>query len=132
MVSVEGQDARGALSLVVDSLEIRVKSKPIIQIGFIQLGKGGAAIIMLLILVMGFCGGVWFYKKRQEKLALRVWLAESEVSKIFKLIMDDVEGVAKARQTSTTADDDYALGRLRENIKKMEAYLKRGVEKIKK
>mgnify|MGYP001588390040 FL=1 len=132
VVTAQSQDNRGALSLVAASPEVQVKSKPIIHIGKFQLGTGGAAILLLLLLVTGFGGGVWFYKKRQEKLTIRVLFAESEVSKIFKLIMDDVEGLAKARQTSTTADDDYALERLRENIKKMEAYLKRGVEKIKK
>ena len=132
VVTVQSQDSRGALSLVVESPEVLVKSKPIIQIGKFQLGTGGALIFLLIVIAGGFGGGVWFYKKRQEKLALRVGFAESEIAKIFKLIMDDVEGLAKARQTSTTADDDYALERLRDNIKKMEAYLKRGVEKIKK
>mgnify|MGYP001582851883 CR=1 FL=1 len=132
VVTAQSQDNRGALSLVAASPEVQVKSKPIIHIGKFQLGTGGAAILLLLLLVTGFGGGVWFYKKRQEKLTIRVLFAESEVSKIFKLIMDDVEGLTKAHQTLTTADDDYALGRFRENIKKMESYLKRGIEKIKK
>ena len=79
----------------------------------------------------GFAGGILFYKKRQEKLALRVRLAEGEVAKIFKLIMQDAEQLSKASQTATSADDEYASARLRENIHKMEAYLQKGLEKIK-
>lgn len=131
-VTAQSQDGRGALSLVVESPLIKVKSKPIIQIGALQLGKGGAAILLLLIVIFGFGGGIWFYKKRQEKLAMRVSFTESEIEKIFQLFKSDVDELKKAMQTPTTSDDDYAIKRLEENIKKMELYLKRGVEKIKK
>ncbi|MGA2417677.1 MAG: cohesin domain-containing protein [Candidatus Staskawiczbacteria bacterium] len=126
------QDARGALSIPVKSETIQVTEKPIIQIGSFQLGAGGAALLLLLILVIGFGGGVWFYKKRQQKLALRVEFTGSEITKIFKLIEDDVEKLLEAFKTAATSDDEYALKRLRENITKMESYLKKGVEKIKK
>lgn len=132
VVLAQNQDQRGALSLIVDSQEIRVKSKPIIQIGPLQLGKGGAALLLLIILIAGFGGGVWFYKERQEKLAMRVSFTESEITKIFQLIRVDVERFSKARETPTTGDDEYAMKRLQENIQKMETYLKKGIEKIKK
>lgn len=132
VILAESQDERGALSLTVESQEIRVKPKPIIQIGAFQLGMGGAALLLLLILVLGFVSGIWFYKKRQQKLALRMEFIESEITKIFKLIKADVEKLMEALKTSTTGDDDYAQKQLRENITKMESYLKKGVEKIKK
>ena len=132
VVSAQSQDARGALSLVVASPEIRVKSRPIIQMGVFQLDAGGAATLLLIILAAGCGGGAWLYKKRQEQLALRVGFAESEITKIFVLIRADVETLAQACQTPNPDDDAYAMGRLRENIQKMETYLKRGVEKIKK
>lgn len=81
-------------------------------------------------MIAGFGGGVWFYKKRQEKLTMRVSFAESEITKIFQLIRADVEQMAKARETATAGDDEYAMKRLQENIQKMETYLKRGIEKI--
>lgn len=130
-VTAQSQDLRGALSLVVDSDLIKVKSKPIIQIGMFQLGSGGAALVLLLILIAGFGGGAWFYKKRQEKLTMRVSFTESEITKIFQLIRADVERLAKAHETSTTGDDEYTMKQLQENIQKMEAYLQKGVEKIK-
>ena len=131
-VSAQSQNTRGALSIIVESPEIRVKSKPIIQIGMFQLGKGGAAVLLLLIVITGFGGGIWFYRKRQEKLALRIGLTEFEIAKIFKLIREDIEKLSRAYQTPTTGDDEYAMKRLQENIQKMEVYLKKGVEKIQK
>lgn len=131
VVAAQGQDGRGALSIAVESEKIRVTSKPIIQIGFLQLGKGGAALLLLCILIAGFGGGVRFYKKRQETVAMRVSFAESEIAKIFNLIKEDANRVSKAAETSTAGDDEYALKRLQENIAKMKQYLKKGVRKIK-
>lgn len=130
VVEAQSQDARGALSLIAESSEIRVKSKPIIQIGAFQLGMGGAALSLLLLLVAGFGSGAWFYRRRQEKLTLRVGFAESEISKIFKLIAEDVARLSAALKSPTTGDDEYALKRLQDNITKMGFYLKKGIEKI--
>jgi hypothetical protein len=131
-IEATAQDGRGATSLAVRSEEIRVKSKPIIQIGMFQLGAGEATLFLLFILVAGFVSGAWFYKKRQEKLAMRVEFAGSEITKIFKIITGDIDALCKSFETAVTSDDEYNLKRLRENIKKMESYLKKGVEKIKK
>ena len=132
VVVATGQDKRGALSLEVESAKVTVKSRPIIQFGFLQLGKGSAALFLLLLLVGGFGGGVWYYKMRQGKLELRVSFAESEITKIFGLLKSDVENLKKAVQTPTPSDDEYEFNRIDENFKKMEAYIKKGVEKIKK
>lgn len=129
-VTAQSQDARGALSLTTESTEIQVKLKPIIQIGLFQLGMGGAALLLLLLLIVSFGGGIWFYKKRQEKLTMRIAFTESEITKIFQLIREDVERVSKATQTPTTGDDEYTMKRLQGNIQKMEAYLRKGIGKI--
>lgn len=132
MVTAQGRDARGALSLIVDSPSIKVKSKPIIQIGPLQLGKVGAIVFLLFVLFAGFGGGVWFYRRWQEKLALRVSFTEAEISKMFQLLRADVERILKARETETPGNDIYAIQSLKENIEKMEKYIKKGVQKIKK
>jgi hypothetical protein len=131
LVTAQSQDGRGALSLVVESSEIQVKSKPIIQIGKFQLGMGGALIFLLVIIAGGFGGGIWFYKKRQNKLTLRLLLVKTDMIKVFKLIYDDIEKLQQAIGTLTKADEEFIIKRLQENIKKMEGYLKKEVEKIK-
>jgi len=136
VVLVQSQDARGALSLTVESQEIRVKAKPIIQIGKFQLGMGGALILLLIVIGGGFGGGVWFYKKRQEKLALRLLVVKTDMAKVFKLIQDDIAKLQQAIGTPTE-DNQFIMRtynsmveRLRENIKKMEGYLKKELEKL--
>lgn len=131
-VSAQSQDERGALSLAVESPEVSVASEPIIQLGSIELGAGGASVLLLLLLVGGFGGGIWYWKKREGKLAMRVGFAEAEITKIFRLIADDIKKASDAIKSPTTADDEYAVKRLEENIKKMEEYVKRGIQKIKK
>ncbi len=129
-VSAQSQDTRGALSLSVESAIITVQSQPILQIGSFKLGPTGATISLIVLLLGSFAAGVWFWRKRQEKLALRVGFAETEITKIFKLILDDSNKMAESLKTATPVDDEYALGRLQGNIKKMEEYLKKGVGKI--
>lgn len=131
IVLVQSQDDRGALSLTVESQEMRVKSKPVIQIGRFQLGTGGLLVFLLIIIAGGFGGGAWFNKKRQEKLALRVLMAKTDLAKVFKLIQDDIEKLHQAIGTPTTADDEFRMKRLQENVKKMEGYLKKEIERLK-
>lgn len=132
ILTAKSRDARGALSLSVEAPGIRVQSKPIIQIGALQLGKGGAIVLLLLTIVAGFGGGFLFYKKKQETLSLRLSFVGAEISKIFQLIQEDVERLHGAMHTSATADDEYAIQRLKEHVRTLESYLRKGVEKIKK
>lgn len=131
-VVAQSRDERGALSLKVRSPEIRVKSKPIISVGPLQLGKGSAALFLLLIIALGFGGGIWFYRERQKKFAMRVLFAESEIAKIFQLLRNDMARLLQAKKAASTSDEEYAIKKLDENIRKMETYLKKGVEKIQK
>lgn len=128
ILTAQSQDERGALSLVVESSQVQIKSKPIIQIGIIQLGKGGAALFLFILLTAGMGLGAWFYRKRQAKIALRVGFAEAEITKIFKLIAVNVDELSKA---PPGGEYDYALARLRQNVVKMESYLQKGIERIK-
>lgn len=130
ILTARSQDERGALSLTAESAAVRVKSKPIIQVGKLQLGMGGALIFLLAVIAGGFGGGVRFYKKRQEKLALRLLTVKNDMVKVFKIIHDDVEKLQQAIKTPTEADDEFIIKRLQENTEKMEGYLKKEMEKL--
>lgn len=129
-ISAQSEDSRGARSLLVESPAIVVQSRPILQLGAFKLGPGGATMFLLLLLIGSFAGGIWFWRKKQEKFAFRIGFAEAEISKIFKLILEDSNKLSDALRTSTAIDDEYAIKRLQENLKKMEEYLKRGIRKI--
>jgi hypothetical protein len=129
-LSAQSEDARGGLSVTVDSPEFKVRSKPIIQVGSLALGKGGALVFLLLLIAGAFGGGVWFYRVREGRLALRVLVTETDMTKVFKLIQEDIGRMRQAQATPTPADDEFVLSKLQENIGKMEAYLKKEIQKI--
>lgn len=85
---------------------------------------------LIIMLAVGFGCGVWFGRKRQGQSALRKGFAETEITKMFKLITDDVNGLSQSLKTQTTADDDSSFERLKYTINKMEMYIKKEIEKI--
>lgn len=129
--TIRNRDARGALSLAIESTDMRVMERPIIQFGKISVGKNGALVLLLLILAGGFTAGYLFFKKRREKIALRVALAESDAAKIFNVLNADVDKIDRARATETPSDDEFAVKKLREDVEKMSGYLKKAIGKAK-
>lgn len=120
VVSIQNKDARGALSLVVDSTEISVA------------GKYTNTIILSFIVLLGaLIGGWWFHKTRRERASLRLDVAESDAAKVFKMIEADVEKLKKADTTPTHADDQFITQKLGENVKKMGAYIKEEIQRAK-
>lgn len=120
IVSIQNKDSRGALSLVVNSPEISVA------------GKYTSTIILSFIVLFGaIVGGWWFYKTRRERASLRLDIAESDATKVFKMIEADVEKLKKADTTPTPADDQFIAQKLGENVKKMGAYIKEEIKRAK-
>lgn len=125
------RDARGALSLVVESPKIVVGDRPILQIGGLELGKGAVITLLILILLGGFGGGYWFYKKRQEKVSLRLEVAQRDAANIFKMIQSDVQKLQDAQKTPTPADDEFIADKLKKNVEKMGSYVEKEIERVK-
>lgn len=130
IILAQAQDERGALSLVVASQEVQVKSKPILQIGIFQLGMSGVLIFLLVVMALGFGAGAWFYKKRQQKLSLRLMLVKTDMAKVFRIIEEDIEKLKQAGRTPTDVDDDFVAKRLQDNIIKMEGYLNKTIDRV--
>lgn len=118
VASIQNRDARGALSLVVNSTEIQVKGK-----------YTNVIIVSFIILAGSLFGGWWFYKTRRERTTLRLGVAESDAAKVFKMIEADVEKLNRARETPTTLDDEFAIQKMEENVKKMGGYIKEEIKR---
>jgi len=131
LASIQNKDSRGALSLLIESPEIKVSGKPIFQLGLFVLTQAGAIFLLILLLLIGGGSGWWFYKTRRARTALRVDLAESDTAKVFNMIKADIDKLDKARTTPTTVDDEFATQKMRENIKRMETYVKKEIIKAK-
>src|SRR3989344_3598777 len=120
VVSIQNRDARGALSFVIDSPKITVSNR-----------YGTVLILLFVILIGSLAAGFWFYKTRREKTALRIDVAESDTAKAFNMIKADIDKLDKARTTETTVDDEFITQKMRENVKKMETYVKKEIIKAK-
>ncbi len=127
-VSAVSRDARGALSLTVESPSVVVKNRPILEIGSFQLGSGGAAVLLLIILFGGFGSGVWFYRKRNALFAQRLVAASRDLSTVFDLIRKDVERIDAS--IPVNSEHESVVKHLRENVQKMEVLLKKEIERI--
>lgn len=118
--TIQNKDARGARSLIVDSPEIRVT------------GKYTNMIIGFIIVLIGtLIGGLLLYRKRRERTRLRLEVAQSDVSKIFKIIESDVEKLQQAQKTPTPADDEFTVEKLKQDTEKMGSYIKKEIDRAK-
>ena len=121
VANIQSRDSRGARSIIVSSPEIQVTGK-----------YTNLVLITFVVLAGGLIAGSWYYRKRREQTALRIEVAESDTSKVFKMIENDIEKLNKARTTETSADDEFVIKKMQENVKKMGGYIQEEINKAKK
>lgn len=121
VASIQNKDARGARSLVVNSSSIQVTGR-----------YTNIILVSFAILIGAIIAGYWYYKKRREQTALRLDVAESDASKVFKMLENDIEKLNHARSTPTLVDDEFIIKKLAENVKKMGVYIKEEINRAKK
>lgn len=132
-LSAQARDQRGALSLTVKyGKQIKVQTPPIIKLGAIEIGAGGSALILLLILISGFGAGYWYFTERQSRLSRRVALTARDAAQLQKMIDDDIEKLLKRFDEINATEQKFIINRIGENIKKIEKYLLKEIEEINK
>ncbi|MEK7123782.1 MAG: hypothetical protein AAB851_02730, partial [Patescibacteria group bacterium] len=132
-LTAQARDQRGALSLSVKyGKQIEVQTPPIIKLGAIEIGAGGSAIILLLILISGFGAGYWYFTEKQARLSRRVALTARDAAQLQKMIDDDIEKLLKRFDEINVAEQKFIINRIGENIKKIEKYLLKEIEEINK
>ncbi|MBI5913430.1 hypothetical protein HY839_03270 [Candidatus Azambacteria bacterium] len=130
-VSAQSRDARGALSLVVrPDAVITVKSQPIIKLGALEIGAGGSAIVLLIILVGGFGAGYWYFRERQRILHIDVAMTGRDQSHLYTLMNDDLEKLTKNFDVMNEAEKKFILDRVKENAQKMKKYILEEIKNI--
>jgi hypothetical protein len=130
IVHIRSEDSKGALSEEVLSSAFTVEDKPVVQLGSFHLDFKGTVTVLLTIIVAGISGGWWLYRKREEKLFMRLLNTENDMMKVFSMINADLE---KTNSKNMTESDIKLINkRLNENIKKMENYLKSEIQQINK
>ena len=109
---------------------VKVKSQPIIKLGAIEIGSGGSAVILLIILVGGFGAGYWYFRERQKTLRARVAITSRDYAQLYKLINSDIEKLTKDFDKMNETEKKFILDRAKENIQKIEKYLLEEVRNI--
>ena len=107
---------------------ITVKSQPIIKLGVIEVGAGGSALVLLIILIGGFGAGYWYFRERQRMLHIDVAMTSRDQSHLYTSLNDDLEKLMKNFDGIHEDEKKFILGRIHENVQKMEKYI---VEEIK-
>lgn len=131
VLSAQVKDLRGALSLAVklDKI-IKVKSQPIIKLGAIEIGSGGSAIILLIILAGSFSAGYWYFTEKQKRLKARVAITSRDYAQLYKLISGDIEKLTKDFDKINETEKKFILDRAKGNIQKIEKYLLEEIKNI--
>lgn len=128
-VSAQARDSRGALSLAVSAPSVvAVKAYPIIKFGALEIGAGGTAFILLVILIAGFAAGYWYFRERQRRLHVDVTIASRDQMHLYDALNADIEKMSEKFDEMNKAEKKFILERINENVQKMKKYL---VEEIK-
>lgn len=131
ILSAQAKDLRGALSLSVKyDKQIKVQNPPIIKLGAVEIGAGGSAIILLLILISGFGVGYWYFTEKQARLSSKIALTGRDAAQLQKMISDDLEKLLKRFDEINVAEQKFIINRIAENIKKIEKYILKEIEEI--
>lgn len=132
-LSAQTKDQRGALSLSVKyDKQVEVQNPPIIKLGAVEIGAGGSAIILLLILISGFGVGYWYFTEKQARLSRKIALTGRDAAQLQKMISDDLDKLIKRFDETNVAEQKFIINRISENIKKIEKYLLKEIEEINK
>lgn len=132
-LSAQTKDKRGALSLIVKyDKQVKIQNPPIIKLGAFEIGAGGSAIILLLILIAGFGAGYWYFTERQARLSRKIALTGRDMAQLQKSIEGDLEKLLNKFDEINVAEQKFIINRIAENIKKIEKYILKEIEEINK
>lgn len=129
IVSAQTRDGRGALSLVVRA-SVTVKSQPIIKLGALEIGAGGSAFILLIILIAGFSAGYWYFRERARRLHIEVTMTSRDQAQLHDLLNADLEKITKNFDDMNETEKKFIINRLKENVQKIEKYIVPAIKNI--
>jgi len=134
--SVMARDDRGALSYPIEDIELRIKDKAIISIGFMDLSWFEIFIIVILLIISSISVSAWYYTSEQNKRKAYGIIAERDIEKISALLSSEVKKLESSMQKATLAPEanaeiKYSLEKIKDIINKMKKYLIKEIKELK-
>jgi hypothetical protein len=138
VLSITARDERGALSYTADPVLFRITPKPVITVGFVDLGWPEIFLIGVLFL-LAFGGVVgWQHVRRQSLRGAYRVIAARDIDKFSVMLEKDmgeleqrVSGVRGSLPGSAQVEADHLVERLKDTVARMRKYLVSEVEKLK-
>jgi len=138
IITAVARDDRGAVSYPSAEQELRVRAKPVLSIGFIDLGWFELLIILALVAVSAASVFAWHYATLQKKRSAYETVAVRDLEKLNALTLGHVdamerviEGQGNQLSTRLYADLTTHLKRIRDTIAKMNKYVGKEIGKLK-
>ena len=137
-LTATARDRRGAVSNPTNPTEVRVRAKPVLSIGALELTWPHIFIILLLLtgLASGFGGA--YYVARQRTLQAYRTIASRDVKKMADLMDSDLGELIKRLKTlpvtstgTSQIEVSLYLKKLLNTVSKIRRYLPQEIEKLK-
>jgi len=134
---ITARDERGALSYPVESQSIKIKEKPILSIGFIDLGLFEILIIVILFAISASSIGAWYYVSAKKTRSAYNIIAGRDINKLNAILSSDIKNLEDRLRViakigpKTKEEISFLIKRLKETSFKMKKYLIKEIEKLK-
>lgn len=137
-LSVTARDERGALSYPSTPIFFSVSPKPVITIGFLNLGWSEIVLFGLLLAAAAIGNGGWQYARRQNKRGAYQAIAGRDIQKFGVMLENDIKeleervsamqfGVPEGKREEA----EHLFEKTKNTIERMKKYLGQEVEKLK-
>lgn len=126
-VTAVARDERGATSYVSEQVGVRIKGRPVLSLGFIDIGWFELFLI-LIIIVLGGSGGAYFlYYKAQETRGAYATITARDIEKLETLIENDLKTLDELLNAKKL--DEGAMGAIIEQMRSKLNVMKSSIDK---
>jgi hypothetical protein len=129
------RDKNMSSSFPAVSENIKVTPKPVLVLGSLQITEAWFFIILIIILLCSFGGGLFTYYKWRGQLGRRVTIAQRDVINVLDNLKKNVDKLLKIYKDGGPSEGDisemeYTLKEMKENVEKSRHYVVDNIREI--
>lgn len=132
---VTAVDERGALSYPAETQLLRVRSRPVISIGSLDLGWFEILLLFGLAVAAVASFAAWHFTAEREKRGAYKTIIGRDIEKLTTMLENDLQSFKELRTSSSSdekihAETENRIAKMQEKIDKMKKYLPEEMEKM--